>query len=355
MDTWARALRADSLDWLLEPSTPAVRHLALRQLLDRPPDDPDVVASGASAMAAEPIASILAAQQPDGHWEKPGPGLRDQVPGHGLAAACSWTSSAPTRPTSACSAPASTCWPTARRQRRLRRVGRNSPRPAAPVGRDPLPQRQPAAGADRLRLARRPARAAGRSSGRPGRSPARAWSAGTPPRHCGPGFACAANERLPCAWGAVKAIGALARIPADRRAPLVRSAIDQGVDFLLSRDPADADYPAGWGNTPPQRLVVQARASRRATSADVLQNLEVAGRARARPRTLAWSARLDWLLAKQDARRALAQRVRLQRQDLGRLRAPGPAQQVGHPAGLPLPASRARLSPGSARPRGRVA
>ena len=68
---------------------------------------------------------------------------------------------------------------------------------------------------------------------------------------CGPGFACAANEKLPCAWGAVKAMLALARIPAPGRSPLVRRAIEAATDFLLNRDPAAADYPVGWGNTRP--------------------------------------------------------------------------------------------------------
>jgi hypothetical protein len=67
----------------------------------------------------------------------------------------------------------------------------------------------------------------------------------------GPGFACAANDLLPCAWGAVKELAALARIPAQQRTPLVTSAIEQGVEFLFSRDPAAADYPMGWGNTKP--------------------------------------------------------------------------------------------------------
>jgi hypothetical protein len=68
---------------------------------------------------------------------------------------------------------------------------------------------------------------------------------------CGPGFACAANEQLPCAWGAVKALLGLARIPVQRRSPLVGRAIDVGTSFLLSRNPATAEYPAGWGNTRP--------------------------------------------------------------------------------------------------------
>jgi hypothetical protein len=67
----------------------------------------------------------------------------------------------------------------------------------------------------------------------------------------GPGFACAANQHQPCAWGAVKELGALARVPAGRRSPLVRRAVAEGVEFLFSRDPAVADYPMGWGNTKP--------------------------------------------------------------------------------------------------------
>ena len=36
VDTWRAVLHADPLPWLLEEATPAVRHLALRQLLDEP-------------------------------------------------------------------------------------------------------------------------------------------------------------------------------------------------------------------------------------------------------------------------------------------------------------------------------
>jgi hypothetical protein len=68
---------------------------------------------------------------------------------------------------------------------------------------------------------------------------------------CGPGFACAANERLPCAWGAVKQLRGLARIPPERRPPEVQRALEVGAAFLFSRDPAVADYPMGYGNTKP--------------------------------------------------------------------------------------------------------
>ncbi len=67
----------------------------------------------------------------------------------------------------------------------------------------------------------------------------------------GLGFCCVSNEQLPCAWGAIKALLALARIPHGRRAPHVERAIQQGAAFLFSCDPATAAYPAGWGNVKP--------------------------------------------------------------------------------------------------------
>jgi hypothetical protein len=80
-----------------------------------------------------------------------------------------------------------------------------------------------------------------------GEGVARWYASGT----SGPGFACGANEGRPCAWGAVKELAALARVPGERRSQLVRAAIDAGSELLLSRDPAVADYPMGWGNTRP--------------------------------------------------------------------------------------------------------
>ena len=74
MATWIRMLKEDPLPWLLEEETPAVRHLALRQLLDLPEDAPEVQQARAAAMRADPIAAILAAQEPEGFWVKRGPG-----------------------------------------------------------------------------------------------------------------------------------------------------------------------------------------------------------------------------------------------------------------------------------------
>jgi hypothetical protein len=90
----------------------------------------------------------------------------------------------------------------------------------------------------------------------------------------------------------------LARVPRDARAPEVERAISRGVEFLLRRDPAAADYPAGWGNTRPSASWFKLGFPS-GYVADVLQNLEalcelgLAGDPRLLPA-------LDWLLTKQD-------------------------------------------------------
>jgi hypothetical protein len=62
MEAWLTVLKGDPLPWLLEKETPAVRHLALRRLLDEPPDSAAVRRARAAAMRSDPIAAILAAQ-----------------------------------------------------------------------------------------------------------------------------------------------------------------------------------------------------------------------------------------------------------------------------------------------------
>jgi hypothetical protein len=67
---------------------------------------------------------------------------------------------------------------------------------------------------------------------------------------CGPLFACGSNNGLPCAWGGAKVMLAFGHWPADRRTPPIQQAIEQGVEFLLGVDPADAAYPSGYSDTP---------------------------------------------------------------------------------------------------------
>lgn len=58
------------LEWLLEPSNPTARWLALRLLLDRADDDPDVL-EAQQAVPDSPWAQVvLAGQRPDGSWAR---------------------------------------------------------------------------------------------------------------------------------------------------------------------------------------------------------------------------------------------------------------------------------------------
>ena len=67
---------------------------------------------------------------------------------------------------------------------------------------------------------------------------------------CGPVFACNGTAGKPCAWGAVKVMMAFGRLPDEKRTPLINDAIKKGVDFLFSKDPAEADYPLGYSAKP---------------------------------------------------------------------------------------------------------
>ena len=89
----------------------------------------------------------------------------------------------------------------------------------------------------------------------------------------GPGFPCSANDHLPCAWGAVKVMLALSKVPESKRTPAVEEAIQTGLDFLLSRDPAAADYPVGYAAKPNRSWFKFGYPIGYVT--DVLQNLEV--------------------------------------------------------------------------------
>jgi len=257
-----------------------------------------VRAARAAALAADPIRAILGAQEPDGHWEKAGPGYSpkyratvwqvifldqlgadpaeprvqracDYVLDHTRAASGGMGSSgvqdgSPPPPS-----------------RVIHCLNGNLVAALIGFGRldDPRVQRAVDWAARAIT----------------GDGAERYYASGT----SGPGFACAANDGKPCAWGAVKELLGLARVPPQRRTPTVIRAIEQGVEFLLSRDPAVADYP------------MPARDARPSSSwfrlgfpsgyvADVLQNLQVLAEL-----GQAADPRLDhavaWVLDQQDA------------------------------------------------------
>ncbi len=68
---WKSMLKADLLDWLLEPENPSVRFFTLRDLLDHPPNDPMVVEAKPSIRGWEKVSKILGKQKQEGYWESP--------------------------------------------------------------------------------------------------------------------------------------------------------------------------------------------------------------------------------------------------------------------------------------------
>ena len=302
MRQWLDRLNGDPMPWLLEESTPAVRHLALRQLLDRAADDSEVVQARSRAMETDPIGSILAAQDPEGWWVKPGRGYApkytgtiwnvtflDQLGADGadprVRGACEYILAHTQAPSGGFAAIGGQGMPTpsgvihclnGNLLRALigfgwlgdERVGRCIDWQAAAVTGEGMER----------------------------------WYAVTP----GPGFACGVNEGRPCAWGAVKAVLALARVPRERRSSVVERALTAGVDLLLSRDPAVADYPMPQANTRPSGSWFKLGFPS-GYVADVLQTLEALVEAGA-----AGDPRLDhaveWLLAQQDAQGRWANR-----------------------------------------------
>jgi len=232
-------LKANPLDWLLEvdPQNPSVRYFALRDLLDLPESDPEVCAARTAIMLSGPVPSILAAQDPYGMWVKAGSGYSPKY--------------------------RATVWSLLI----LAELGSDPEEPRIRMGCEYLLehsraengafsayQKQVPSGAilclngnlafalqslgfgedERLQIALDwLARAI------LGEPPARYFTSGT----SGPDFACGINLGQACGWGANKAIRGLLGIPQELRSPLVDRALAAGAEFLLSRDPAAADYP----------------------------------------------------------------------------------------------------------------
>ena len=249
--SWKSQLRSDSLPWLLESENLGVRYLALRDLFDILPDDKKLKSVRKSAHREGPIAVVLSNMEKDGYWVKSGPGYnpkyRSTVWALILLAELGASAREDVRIEQACSylldhmaeggqfttttsgAPSGTvdclqgnlCWS-------LMELGCDDPRMdkayewmARTVTGDGI---APMEDKD---------------------APVRYYA-----YKCGPGFACGVNNSLPCAWGGVKVMLALSKIPVGKRTPLIRKAIEQGVDFIFSIDPATAKYPTRDNSKP---------------------------------------------------------------------------------------------------------
>lgn len=241
-----------TIAWLLEVDNPCVRHLTLRDVLDGPPEDAEVRAARKTAHARGPIATVLDAMADDGYWIKPGSGYnpkyRSTVWALILLAQLGASAEEDPRIGRACQYIL---------DHALTPGGQFSATAAvlASGTADCLQGNLCAALLDlgyddpRLDMA---FEWMARSVTGEGIAPITDRSA--PVRYyagkCGPLFACGANNKLPCAWGAAKVMLAFGKLPHERRTPLVERAIQQGVAFLFSVDPATAAWPSGYSEKP---------------------------------------------------------------------------------------------------------
>jgi hypothetical protein len=239
-----------SLSWLLEVESPGVRYLALRDILELPISDPELADARRKALQEGPIATILDEMDTTGFWIEPGPGYNPKYFSTVWAiislAQLGALASEDERIEKACGylldhaltrngqfstngSPGGTvdclqgnlCWS-------LLELGCND---------------------DRLEKAFEwMARSTTGEGVAPvgGKQTEIRYFAGK----CGPNFACGANNKLPCAWGATKVMLAFSRLPGEKRTTLIENAIQLGVDFFFGVDPATADYPNGWSSKP---------------------------------------------------------------------------------------------------------
>lgn len=286
--SWLSRLNGDPLPWLLEPNNPSVRHFALRHLQGRDQTDPEVQATRAAIMETDPVRTILANRHPDGHWVKPGPGYWPSYRGtvwQVVFLADVGADGADERIRSSCE------YALTHAQAKSGGLSINgTPSGVVHCHNGSLVYALLALGlpAEDERLQQALDWQARAILG----EDATFYKSGT----TGPGFGCAANWALPCAWGAVKALKAFSVVPPDVRTPLVQEAIDVGISFLLDYDLALADYPhrerisSSWFKF----------GYPLSYSSDILEALEVLARlGKARDPRL--SNAIDFVLSKQDS------------------------------------------------------
>src|SRR3972149_1343575 len=237
---WQEQLKANSLLWLLETESPGVRHLALRDLVELSEDNPELRAARKTAHKQGPIATILAKMDKAGDWAEAGPGYNPKYRStvwsmimlaqlgasveedkriaracaylldHALTEGGHFTASGAPSGTADC-LQGNLCWT-------LVELGYDDPRLESAF--EWMARSVTGEGVALVK----------------DRQAAMRYYAGK----CGPTFACGSNNKLPCAWGAVKVMLAFSRWSKQRRTPVIKRAIKHGAEFLLGTDPAAA-------------------------------------------------------------------------------------------------------------------
>jgi len=248
--SWQEQLNGDSLTWLLTEDEPGVRYLVMRDLLDRPADDIELISAQEAAHNEGPISIILDEMNDSGYWVEAGPGYRPKyrstVWSLIMLAQLGASSALDKRIERACQHLLNNAL-TENGQFTL------SGTPSGTI--DCLqgnlctamidlgvsdPRLEPA-----FEWMARSVTGEGVAPMSDKKAPIRYYSG-----NCGPDFLCGANNKLPCAWGAVKIMLAFSKLPKNRRTPIIEDAIERGIDFLLGIDPAEATYPTGWSKRP---------------------------------------------------------------------------------------------------------
>jgi len=248
--SWQSQFNGEILPWLLEENEPGVRYLTMRDLLEIPEMDREFIAARKKAHQEGLIATILNEMHPVGYWVEPGPGYlpkyRSTVWSIIMLGQLGASLASDPRIDIACRYLL---------DKALTDYGQFSTS-GSPGGTIDCLQGNLCAAMLDLGFSDPHLEKAfewmARSLTGDGVAPVddKSTSIRYYAGKCGPGFACGANNKLPCAWGAVKVMLAFSKLPFEQRTPVIKAAIQQGVDFLLSVDPAGATYPSGWSAKP---------------------------------------------------------------------------------------------------------
>ncbi|HAF63107.1 MAG TPA: nitrogen fixation protein NifH [Anaerolineaceae bacterium] len=250
MAFWDESVSPEVQQWLLESPFLSVRFLTLRDLVGCPPDDPALLAAQRAAHKGGKIHEILSHLLPGNYWVEPGPGYlgkyRSSVWSLIALAQLGASAKMDERLSRACAYHLDVS---------LTRNGQFTINGTPSSTLDCLQGNMCAAFLDLGYADERLTKAfewMARSVTGEGVAPME--ERGAELRYyagkIGPDFQCGANNKLPCAWGAVKVLLAFSKLPTEKRPPLIQTAIRRTVDFLFSVDPATADYPCGYSAKP---------------------------------------------------------------------------------------------------------
>jgi hypothetical protein len=233
MPDWRNALKGNPLPWMLEPENPSIRYWTLVDILGLPADAPEVLQAQGAIPIYRPVRRILDAQYPKGYWMHEGVGYSPKYKAtvwqviflamqgmprcEPIERACDYVLAHSRLPDGRFSAHkdhkgAFLCL-NGNLLQALQWFG---------YGDHPLVMETREAMVAQIARDHFRCRCNAPGPSRPSRM----------------------SDGLPCAWGAVKALNALVRLPAETRTPGLQAAVEAGVHYLLAHDLAQGAYPA---------------------------------------------------------------------------------------------------------------